>query len=183
VLDVVRELRRGSDLPVVIMTYANPILRGGIDAFAADARGAGVDGVIVSDVPPDEATEIWSAFDREGIDTVMLVAATTGPDRLPILLARSRGFVYCISRTGVTGRGPGESGDLGQRISAIRALTRLPVAVGFGVSTAADARALRGVADAVIVGAAFMRAVAEDPSRAATDRVLALGESLISALA
>ena len=182
-LDVVRELRRGSDLPVVIMTYANPILRGGIDAFAADARAAGVDGVIVSDLPPDEAPELWSAFDREGIDTVMLVAPTTRSDRLPILLARSRGFVYCLSRTGVTGQGGGESGDLAERITAIRALTRLPVAVGFGISNPAGARALRGIADAVIVGAAFMRAIAEDPHRAAAERVLALGESLIAALA
>lgn len=182
-LDVVRELRRESPLPVVIMTYANPVLSGGIAEFAASARAAGVDGVIVSDVPPEELPELWTAFDREGMDTIMLVAPTTRADRLPRILARARGFVYCLARTGVTGRAAGESGDLPARIAAIRAQTSLPVAVGFGISSAADARPLRGVADAVVVGAAFMRAIAEDPERGAAERVLELGESIAAALA
>ena len=181
-LEVVRALRRDAEVPVVLMTYANPVLRRGIDRFAADSRAAGVDGVIVSDVPPDESPELWRAFDRESIDTVMLVAPTTDDARLPLLLERSRGFVYCLSRTGVTGQGAGERGDLGSRVAAVRRQTALPVAVGFGVSTAAEARALRGVADAVIVGAAFMRAIAENPKQGSCDRVIELGRRLSDAI-
>jgi len=181
-LEVVRELRRDSELPVVIMTYANPVIRGGVEVFAAAARAAGVDGIIVSDVPPEELPGLWTAFDREAIDTIMLVAPTTAAERLPRLLERSRGFVYCLSRTGVTGRSAGESGDLESRIASLRLLTKLPIAVGFGISSAADARALRGAADAVIVGAAFMRAITEDPEHGASDRVIELGKSLTGAL-
>src|SRR5258708_7908330 len=143
-------------------------------AFAAAAHGAGVDGVIVSDVPPEELPELWTTLDRHRLDTIMLVAPTTREDRLPLLIERSRGFVYCLSRTGVTGRGAGESGDLPRRIAAIRALSDLPIAVGFGISSAADPRALRAAADAVIVGAAFIRAISQDPGTGAPPRPLAL---------
>jgi tryptophan synthase alpha chain len=181
-LDLVGELRRQSQVPLVIMTYANPVLRGGAEAFAARAAQAGVDGVIVSDVPPEEAPELWDALDAFHLDTVMLVAPTTSTARLPRLLARSRGFIYCLSRTGVTGQGAGERGDLAERIEAMRSLSSLPVAVGFGISEPRQAAELRGRADAIVVGAAFMRAIAQDPRRAAVDRVLALGDSLLAAL-
>jgi tryptophan synthase alpha chain len=181
-LELVRALRRKSELPVVIMTYANPVLRDGIASFARDARDAGVDGVIISDLPPDESPEVWRALDDAGLDTVILVAPTTDPARLPKLVARSRGFVYCLARTGVTGRGAGDAGALPERIAAIRRLTPLPIAVGFGIGTAADARALLGVADAVVVGAAFMRRVTEDPEHGAGERVLALARELVTAL-
>jgi tryptophan synthase alpha chain len=181
-LDLVARLRRDCDLPVVIMTYANPVLRHGVDAFAREARAAGVDGVLISDLPPDELPEVWEACDREGLDTVVLVAPTTGPARMPRLIARARGFVYCLARTGVTGSGGGEAGALPERVAAVRRLTALPVAVGFGIGTAAQARSLRGVADAVVVGAAFMRAVAEDPARGVNDRVRGLAGELIGAL-
>ena len=182
-LGVVRELRRESQLPLVIMTYANPILCGGIDAFARAAREAGVDGVIVSDVPPEEMPELWQAFDRAAIDTVMLLAPTTPEARWPAVIGRSRGFLYCLARTGVTGRAPGEALDLAGRLRALRARTQLPLAVGFGISSTADAAALRGVADAAVVGAAFMRAITEDPERGAAARALELGDRLIEALA
>jgi len=183
VLDLVREARRDLAVPIVLMTYANPVLRFGVSDFAAQARAAGVDGVIVSDLPPEEIPEAWRSFDEAELDTVMLVAPTTAPDRVPKLLVRSRGFVYCLARTGVTGRSAGESGSLPARIAELRRHTSLPVAVGFGISTADDAAALRGVADAVIVGAAFMRAVAEDPSRGAAERVVGLAGELVGALA
>lgn len=182
VLGLVRELRRDHQVPVVLMTYANPILRDGVEAMAAAARDAGVDGVLVSDLPPEEAGEVWAGLDNAGLDTIVLVAPTTTPDRMPGILARARGFVYCLARTGVSGSGPGDSGALPQRIAAIRARTQLPVAVGFGIASGAHARTLRGLADAVVVGAAFMRVVAEDPRRGATDRVLALAGELREAL-
>ena len=183
VLDLVRELRRGTATPVVLMTYANPVLVGGAENFARRAAAAGVDGVILSDVPPDESPELWSAFDDAGVDPVALIAPTTDADRLPMLARRSRGFIYCLARTGVTGAGAGESGDLSRRLADIRAVTSLPIAVGFGIASAAAAARLRGQADAVVVGAALMRAAALDGTARATSRVLALAGELSSALA
>jgi len=183
VLGLVERLRRESELPVVLMTYANPILSAGIETFAVRSRAAGVDGVLVSDLPPDESPDVWRALDGAGLDTVMLVAPTTAPGRLPLLIGRSRGFLYCLARTGVTGRAAGETGPLPDRIAALRALTRLPIAVGFGISSPDQVRALRSVADAVVVGAAFMRCVSEDPGHGATGRVLALAGELVRALA
>ncbi len=141
--EVVRALRRESDLPVVVMTYANPVVRAGAAEFAAAARAAGVDGLIVSDLPPEESPEAWAAFDAAGLDTVLLVAPTTAAARVPLLLARCRGFVYCLARTGVTGSAAGGwSGALPERVAALRARAALPVAVGFGISNADQARAL-----------------------------------------
>lgn len=182
VLGLVAGFRRTSSLPVVVMTYANPVLRYGIEAFAQAAREAGVDGIIVSDLPPDEAPEVWSAFDQAGLDTVVLVAPTTDAARLPGLVARARGFVYCMARTGVTGAGSGDPAALPERVAGLRRLTPLPIAVGFGISGAVGAREMKGVVDAVIVGAAFMRAVSEDPAHGVVHRVQALAGELIEAL-
>ncbi|HEX5633228.1 MAG TPA: tryptophan synthase subunit alpha, partial [Gemmatimonadales bacterium] len=135
-----------------------------------------------SDLPPEELPELWAALDGASLDTVMLVAPTTSAARLPAVLARCRGFVYCLSRTGVTGRAGGYAGSLDERIAAVRAGCTLPVAVGFGISTAADAAALRGRADAAIVGAAFMRAVEQDPARGGAERCGALAAELVAAL-
>jgi len=182
VLELVTALRRESEIPAIAMTYANPVLRHGAERFASQASDAGLDGVLVSDLPPDEAPELWRCLDDAGLDTVTLVAPTTDAERLPLLIARCRGFLYCLSRTGVTGRAAGFSGSVPERIAALRALTPLPIAVGFGISTADVAAALRGVADAVVVGAAFMRAVTEDPKRGAVERVSALAGQLVAAL-
>jgi tryptophan synthase alpha chain len=181
-LALVAALRRHSQLPVVVMTYANPVLRHGIAAFAEAARVAGVDGILISDLPPDESPEVWASLDQAGLDTIVLVAPTTGAGRLPGLVERARGFVYCLARTGVTGSGGGDATGLTERVAAVRALTPLPVAVGFGIAGAAGARALSGVADAVVVGAAFMRAVTEDPARGAVHRVQTLAGELLEAL-
>ncbi len=183
VIATVAAIRAGADIPIVLMTYANPVLRHGAERFPREARAAGADGVLVSDLPPEELPDLWASFDAAGLDTVMLVAPTTAPERLPHLIARARGFVYCLSRTGVTGGSAGERGDLDARVAAVRSLTALPVGVGFGISAPADAAPLRHVVEAVVVGAAFMRAIAEDPERGATERVAALGGSLARALA
>src|SRR5690348_9483518 len=182
VLALVERFRRESALPVVLMTYANPVARLGPGGFAARARAAGVDGVILSDLPPEELPELWRELDDAGLDTVLLVAPTTSAARLPRLLARCRGFVYLLSRTGVTGRSQGFAGALDERLAAVRATSPLPVAVGFGISTPADAAALRGRADAVVVGAAFMREVASDPTPAAAERVARLAGGMVAAL-
>ena len=181
-LALVAALRRESSLPVVVMTYANPVLRHGVDRFASDAHSSGIDGVLVSDLPPDESPEIWASLDRNGLDTIVLVAPTTDESRIPRLLERGRGFLYCLARTGVTGRSAGYSGSLPERVGSLRRLTPLPIAVGFGISSARDAAALDGVADAIVVGAAFMRAIAEDPAQGAVQRVLDLAGALSGAL-
>lgn len=182
VLAMLARFREESPLPIVVMTYANPVVRGGVEAFARRAAASGVDGLIVSDLPPDEAPEWWGAFDAAALDTIVLVAPTTDDARLPALLARSRGFVYCLARTGVTGQGAGWSGSLPERVATIRRHTKLPVAVGFGISSGEDARRLRGVADATVVGAAFMRRVTEDPGHGAVERVASLAGELADAL-
>lgn len=181
-LALVERLRETSQLPVLLMTYANPVLRQGVVSFARAARAAGVDGVLISDLPPDESPEIWAAWDAEEIDTVILVAPTTDEARLPRLLARARGFVYCLARTGVTGAGGGYGGAWTERVAAVRRLSPLPVAVGFGIASPAQAREYQGVADAVVVGAAFMRAVTVDPARGVVERVRALADELLGAL-
>ena len=182
VLDLVARFRRDSSLPVVVMSYVNPVVRVGAEAFAARASEGGVDGVILSDLPPEELPALWGALDAAGLDTVLLVAPTTSEARLPALLERCRGFVYCLSRTGVTGRGEGYAGSLDERLAAVRARSKLPVAVGFGISSAADAATLRGRADAAIVGAAFIRLVRQDPERGVAERVGSLAAELVGAL-
>lgn len=181
-LDLIARFRATSRRPVIVMTYANPILRDGIDAFAARARDAGVDGIIVSDLPPDESPELWDSLDAQGLATILLIAPTSPSERVPLLLGRCRGFVYCLARTGVTGRSAGFSGSVADRVHALREQTDLPIAVGFGISGAADARMLRGIPDAIVVGAAFMRAVSEDPERGVAERAGRLAEELIGAL-
>ena len=182
VLALVTRFRAESDLPVILMTYANPVVQVGAEAFASQAKAAGVDGIILSDLPPEESPELWAALDAADIDTILLVAPTTEAKRLPLLLARCRGFVYCLSRTGVTGAAGGFGGSVPERIAELRQHTQLPIAVGFGISSGVDARKLQGVADAVIVGAAFMRRVTEDPATGASDRVVDFAKELSLAL-
>jgi len=182
VLEVVRDFRRASPLPIVLMTYANPVLRHGAAQFAADAAAAGVDGALISDLPPEEDPSLWRALDDAGIATIMLVAPTTGKERARVIAERSRGFLYCLARTGVTGGTAGESAPLPERIAELRPLTSLPIGVGFGIASGADARKLRGVADALIVGAAFMRLVAQDPAHGVTSRVGDFARELAAAI-
>jgi tryptophan synthase alpha chain len=183
VLDLVQRFRAYSTLPLVLMTYANPVFRHGVERFANDARAAGIDGLIVSDLPPEECADAWDAFDAAGLDTVMLVAPTTPAARLPRLLARCRGFVYCLARTGVTGAGGGDAGALEERVAMLRAATPLPVAIGFGIGTPDRVRALDGHADALIVGAALMRAAREGMTSGGETRAVAQALELCGSLA
>lgn len=182
VFALIARFRETSSLPIVIMTYANPVARLGAEVFAREAHVAGVDGIILSDLPPDELPETWAAMDANGLDTILLVAPTTAAERLPRLLARCRGFVYCLSRTGVTGQSGGYAGSLDERLAEVRSASALPVGVGFGISTPADAAALRGRVDAAIVGAAFMRLVTQDPGKGVVERVETLARGLVDAL-
>jgi len=156
----VLELARAfSEVPLVVMTYANPVLAYGAGRFAQDAARAGLDGVIVSDLPPEERADVWDALAAAGLATIPLVAPTTSTERLPRLLERASGFVYCVSRTGVTGDGKAFATELDGLVAAVRRGCDLPVGIGFGVTDAAKARFVAQRAEAVIVGAAIARVI------------------------
>ncbi len=157
--------------PVALMTYFNPMLKLGLPRTAQLAREAGVSGFIVPDLPPDSA-RAWLAVSK-GLDTVFLAAPTSTPDRLAKVGERSRGFVYCVSTTGVTGERAGLAPSLGELVARVRAATALPVAVGFGVGTPEQAAEVARMADGVVVGSAIVRRQADLPELDAFVRELA----------
>lgn len=152
-------------VPVVLMTYLNPVLAYGIDAFARDAAAAGVAGVIFPDLPVDEAEPFLGPFRTQSLDTIFLAAPTSTDARIAEIARLSRGFVYCVAVTGVTGVRRGLSDGVFSLLARIRARTTLPVAVGFGISEPAHVARLRGHVDAAAVGSALVRRVldGEDP--------------------
>jgi len=179
VLTLVAELRREIDIPVVLLTYYNPILQFGPASFCVEAVRCGVDGVVVPDLPPDEADELIAPARQSGLDTIFLLAPTSTDERIRLVARRSTGFIYCVSLTGVTGARERLSGEVEGLIKRIRAQTSLPVCVGFGVSTPEQAREAGGIADGVIVGSAIV-ALLERSDGAA--RVRELAASLRAAL-
>jgi tryptophan synthase alpha chain len=163
VLETVREIRRESDLPLLLFGYFNPFLRHGLERLAAEAKAAGVDGVLVTDLPPEEAAEWITVARAHELDTVFLAAPTSPDERLRGVAAASRGFVYAVSRTGITGERVSLSDEARPLVSRIQALTAEPVALGFGISTPEQFRAAAEVADGVVVGSALVRFLEETP--------------------
>ncbi|MDO8682003.1 MAG: tryptophan synthase subunit alpha [Armatimonadota bacterium] len=161
VLALVADIRRSSELPIVLMTYTNPIVGYGFARFGRDARAAGVDGVIITDMPPEEADEWKSIADANGLDTIFLLAPTSPPSRIELVAAAASGFIYCVSRTGVTGARKDLPIDLQNMIPAIRGVTDKPIAVGFGVSNPEHVRQVCQMADGAVVGSALVNLVAE----------------------
>jgi tryptophan synthase alpha chain len=157
ILDGVRGFRRTSVLPIVLMSYLNPILSRGLDRFAREAAEAGVDGLIVPDVIPEEAGPLKAAMDKAGVAVIFLVAPTTPPKRRAWIARQSRGFLYAVSLTGVTGARRELSRDLPAFLKDLRRVSPVPVAVGFGISTPDQARAAAAQADGVIVGSAIIQ--------------------------
>ena len=148
-----------AETPLVLMGYFNPIYRYGAEAFVADARKAGVDGLIVVDLPPEEDEELRTPAEAAGLALIRLVAPTTGDDRLRRILANCDGFVYYVSVTGITGTKSAMTRDVAGGLARIRKATDLPVAVGFGVRTADQAAEIAGFADAVVVGSAIVQRI------------------------
>ena len=173
--DLIRELRLETDKPIVLMTYYNPIYcyQGGEQAFLNDLKTAGADGVILPDLPPDEAATLIPAARETDLDTVFLVAPTSTEARLRLVTEACRGFVYAVSVTGVTGAREAVSDELPEFISRVKAVSNLPVAVGFGVSSGATAREVAAIADGVVVGSALIRAAETDEGVGALARELA----------
>ncbi len=160
-LAMVAEFRRGdADTPIILMGYYNPIYVYGVEQFVADASGSGVDGLIVVDLPPEEADELRIPARAAGIDLIYLTAPTTDDARLPVVLEHASGFVYYVSITGITGTASASRADVATAVERIRRHTDLPVAVGFGIRTPEQAGAMASVADAAVVGSALVDRVA-----------------------
>ena len=160
-LALVREFRKGDNTtPIVLMGYYNPIYIYGVDKFIADAKEAGVDGLIVVDLPPEEDEELCLPTLKAGLNFIRLATPTTDEKRLPVVLNKTSGFVYYVSITGITGSTAPDAKRVAAAVNRIKRHTKLPVAVGFGVKTAEQARAIAGGADGVVVGSALVDALA-----------------------
>jgi tryptophan synthase alpha chain len=185
-LDLVRTFRAGdNDTPIVLMGYYNPIYIFGVDRFLADATAAGVDGLIVVDLPAEEDDELCLPALKAGLNFIRLATPTTDDRRLPAVLANTSGFVYYVSITGITGAATPEFGKVAAAVARIKRHTDLPIAVGFGVKNAEHARAIAQGADGVVVGSALVEAVRTslDANGRATPRTVSAVTSLISELA
>lgn len=162
VLETIARARAQTDVPLVTMTYLNPVWQMGLERFAQQAVQAGVDGVIMTDMPPDEAGEWHRVAHQHGLDTIFLVAPTSTPERMKLVAQMSSGFVYCVSRTGVTGARDDLPEEVPPMLQAMRQLTDLPLCVGFGISRPEHVRAVCHIADGAVVGSAVVSLIARE---------------------
>jgi len=161
VLKTVREIRERSQLPIVLYTYMNPIYRYGFEAFHRDAEAAGVDGLLILDLPPDEDAQNAELSQQTTLKRIRLIAPTTPEKRIAQLTSGASGFIYYVSREGVTGERTEIASSLPERVAAIRTTTTLPIAVGFGISNPDHVRQVAQHADAIVVGSAIVKQIAE----------------------
>jgi tryptophan synthase alpha chain len=162
VLQLVEEVRKTSQIPIVLFGYYNPIFAYGVKKFAHDARKAGVDGILVVDLPPEEAQELRVYTDVAGIDFISLVAPTTGRERASRIAAAASGFLYYVSITGITGTAAPKIADIKTALEKIRKITKLPIAVGFGISQPQQAHEIGQFADGIVIGSAVVRLIDEN---------------------
>lgn len=161
-LDMAAEFRKGDDsTPIVLMGYYNPIHSRGVDRFLADAKAAGIDGLIVVDLPPEEDDELCIPAQKAGLNFIRLATPTTDERRLPKVLTNTSGFVYYVSITGITGAAAAQAGEVGPEVARIKRATDLPVVVGFGIRSPETAEAIASVADGCVVGSAIVKMVEE----------------------
>jgi tryptophan synthase alpha chain len=185
-LAMVRAFRKSDDAtPIVLMGYYNPIYIYGVKKFLADAKSAGVDGLIIVDLPPEEDDELCLPALKAGLNFIRLATPTTDDKRLPAVLANTSGFVYYVSITGITGMAAPDTSKVNTAVARIKRHTKLPVAVGFGVKTAAHARAIAKSADGVVVGSALIDALKRslDKNNKATRKTVKAVTDLVAALA
>jgi tryptophan synthase alpha chain len=185
-LAMVREFRKGDDAtPLVLMGYYNPIYIYGVDKFLVDAKSAGVDGLIVVDLPPEEDSELCVPALKAGLNFIRLATPTTDDKRLPAVLANTSGFVYYVSVTGITGSAGADSKVVGDAVTRIKRHTALPVCAGFGIRTAESARAIAANADGAVVGTALVDALrgSLDSEGKATGKTVSAVAELAAALA
>ncbi|MCE8539630.1 tryptophan synthase subunit alpha [Ruegeria pomeroyi] len=156
-LDLATEFRKtDNSTPIVLMGYYNPIYNRGVDRFLADAKAAGIDGLIVVDLPPEEDAELCLPAQAAGLNFIRLATPTTDDKRLPRVLQNTSGFVYYVSITGITGAAEAQATDVGPEVARIKAATDLPIIVGFGINTPEKSRAIASVADGAVVGSAIV---------------------------
>ena len=178
ILEMASEFRKGNDTtPLIIMGYCNPVHHMGYANFAAKAKAAGVDGAIIVDLPPEEDAELREAFAVHDLALIRLATPTTDDARLPRVVAGTKGFVYYVSMTGITGASFAEAGSVAEQVTKVREASSLPVVVGFGVKTPERAREVAKDADGVVVGSAIVKTLHEDGA----DAALALVKSLADA--
>jgi tryptophan synthase alpha chain len=180
VLDIASEIRKRSEIPLLLFTYMNPVLRYGLEPLARAAVSSGIDGCLLTDLSVEEAEPYIQVMRQAGLDTVFLAAPTSSQRRLELVAKYSTGFVYLVSRTGVTGERTNISDSVEPLVAAMRAVTHLPLAVGFGISTPEQVRSVGAIADGVVVGSAFERAIEEN---ATSDQLCANVEALARKLA
>ncbi|MFN7922726.1 MAG: tryptophan synthase subunit alpha [Bryobacteraceae bacterium] len=161
VLDIARQIRAQSQIPLLLFSYLNPLLRYGFEKLAKDAVAAGIDGVLITDVSVEEAASYVETMRAAGLDTVFLAAPTSTPRRLELVSRYSTGFAYLVSRTGVTGERDSLASSAGELVYAMRAVTHLPLTIGFGISKPEQASEAGKLADGIVVGSAFVRIVEE----------------------
>jgi len=173
VLTMIADIRRDSQIPIVLFGYYNPIFAYGVEKFAQTAQKAGVDGILVVDLPPEEAQELRRHTDPVGLDFISLVAPTTGKDRLKAILGNATGFLYTISITGVTGTAAPKIEDIAREVGKIRKLTKMPIVVGFGISSAAQAEEIAVFADGIVIGSAVVRLIDENRNHSELMKIIA----------
>jgi tryptophan synthase alpha chain len=180
-LDIAAEIRRRSvDAPLILMSYANPILAFGVERFVEKAAAAGVDGLIVVDLPPEEGADLRAKARNAGLDNILLVAPGSNDERVRLITAEASGFVYCVSVAGVTGARAELPAGLPDFIARVRRYTSLPLAVGFGVSRPEHLRSLDGLADAAVVGSAIVDVIDSAPPGEVESRLKQYVRTLVS---
>lgn len=184
ILDLVADCRKETDVPIILFSYYNPLLQYGLESLAADMKNSGVDGVLVTDLIPEEADEFVSILRGHDLTNIFLIAPTSTDERLELIAKQASGFVYAVSRTGVTGVQDNVATSASHLVNRMRAFTNLHIAVGFGISSAAQVAEVWQVADAAVVGSAIVReierSIAENLDRAAlVERVIGFSRSLL----
>lgn len=172
-MNMVREIRKHHSIPIVLFSYYNPVLAYGAAKFQKDAMDAGADGLLIVDLPPEESDELTSQWDGREFPLIRLIAPTTGADRARTIAAGAEGFIYLISKTGVTGSGGLDTSKTGEYAEMVRKVTDMPLCTGFGISTPEDARVLAAFGDGIVIGSAFERAIEENIGKPDIDEKLA----------
>lgn len=178
-LDVARRVRETSEIPLILFSYLNPLMRYGLEELARDAADSGIDSLLVTDLPPEDARELRAELHGVGLGMVFLLAPTSSPERIRIVDGMSDGFIYYVSTTGVTGARSDLDMRLIDRLEEIRKIVKLPLAVGFGVSKREHYEALASRCSAVVVGSAIVRAIGEGPPLGADERAGAVVRSIL----